>query len=80
MSYMALLLLMPGMTSAAVPPGIAEGWMDGFGYANRIRLHDYHAAPVPGRPVIIMAHGSREPTRSRAGTPLIFQWNLSPCP
>lgn len=42
---------------AAPPPGIPDGWSDGFVYANGIRVHYYHAVPAPGKPVIVMAHG-----------------------
>jgi pimeloyl-ACP methyl ester carboxylesterase len=42
---------------AAPPPGIPDGWSDGFTYANGVRLHYYHAVPAPGKPVIVMVHG-----------------------
>lgn len=42
---------------AAPPPGIPDGWSDGFVYANGARLHYYHALPQPGKPVIVMVHG-----------------------
>jgi len=42
---------------AAPPPGIPDGWSDGFVYANGIRIHYYHAVPAPGKPVILMVHG-----------------------
>lgn len=42
---------------AAPPPGIPDGWSDGFVYANGIRVHYYHATPAPGKPVIVMVHG-----------------------
>lgn len=46
-----------GAALAAPPPGIPDGWSDGFVYANGIRIHYYHAVPAPGKPVIVMAHG-----------------------
>ena len=42
---------------AAPPPGIPEGWSDGFAYSNGARLHYYRALPAPGKPVIVMVHG-----------------------
>lgn len=42
---------------AAPPPGIPDGWSDGYVYANGVRIHYYHAAAAPGKPVIVMAHG-----------------------
>jgi len=42
---------------AAPPPGIPDGWSDGYVYANGIRIHYYHAVPQPGKPVIVMVHG-----------------------
>ena len=42
---------------AATPPGIPNGWSDGFVYANGIRIHYYHAVPAPGKPVVVMVHG-----------------------
>ena len=42
---------------AAPPPGIPDGWSDGFAYSNGARLHYYHAVPAPGKPVIVMVHG-----------------------
>lgn len=42
---------------AAPPPGIPDGWSDGYVYANGIRIHYYHAKPAPGKPVIVMVHG-----------------------
>jgi pimeloyl-ACP methyl ester carboxylesterase len=41
----------------AAPPGIPDGWSDGYVYANGVRLHYYHAKPAPGKPVIVMVHG-----------------------
>ena len=52
-----LLILLQAVTIAASPPGIPDGWSDGYVYANGIRLHYYHAVPAPGKPVIVMVHG-----------------------
>ncbi len=52
----ALLLLLPDRMHAAPPPGIPDGWSDGYVYANGIRIH-YYRAPNPGKPVIVMVHG-----------------------
>jgi len=54
---LGLLILLPAMAIAAQPPGIPDGWSDGYVYANGIRIHYYHAVPAPGKPVIVMAHG-----------------------
>src|SRR3990170_406270 len=54
---LALLMLLPAAASAATPPGIPDGWSDGYVYANGIRIHYYHATPAPGKPVIVMIHG-----------------------
>ncbi len=54
---LSLLVLSPVWAIAAQPPGIPDGWSDGFAYANGIRLHYYHAVPAPGKPVIVMVHG-----------------------
>jgi hypothetical protein len=54
---LALLLLLPMLSVAAPPPGIPDGWSDGFVYANGIRIHYYHATPATGKPVIVMVHG-----------------------
>lgn len=53
----ALLVLLPMVSFAAAPPGIPDGWSDGYLYANGIRIHYYHAVPAPGKPVIVMIHG-----------------------
>lgn len=42
---------------AGSPPGLPEGWSDGYVYANGIRIHYYHATPAPGKPVMVMVHG-----------------------
>ena len=54
---LALLILLPIMSFAAPPPGIPDGWSDGYVYANGIRIHYYRAVPAPGKPVIVMVHG-----------------------
>lgn len=54
---LGLLVLLPPVTNAALPPGIPDGWSDAYVYANGIRMHYYHAVPAPGKPVIVMAHG-----------------------
>jgi len=57
---MVLLTALAGVAAAATPPGIPEGWSDGYVFANGIRIHYYHAAPAPGKPVIVMAHGATD--------------------
>ena len=52
-----LLAALSGLAVAASPPGIPDGWTDGYVYANGIRIHYYHATPAPGKPVMVMAHG-----------------------
>ncbi len=52
-----LLIISPVTMFAADPPGIPDGWTDGFAYVNGIRVHYYHAVPAPGKPVIVMVHG-----------------------
>ncbi|WBL41225.1 alpha/beta hydrolase [Algoriphagus halophytocola] len=42
---------------AADPPGIPDGWSDGYAYVNGIRLHYYQAIPAPDKPVVVMVHG-----------------------
>jgi len=54
---LSILILLQAVAFAASPPGIPDGWSDGYVYANGIRLHYYHAVPAPGKPVIVMAHG-----------------------
>jgi pimeloyl-ACP methyl ester carboxylesterase len=54
---LALLMLLPAAASAATPPGIPDGWSDGYVYANGIRVHYYRAVPAPGKPIIVMVHG-----------------------
>jgi pimeloyl-ACP methyl ester carboxylesterase len=53
----AAALVAPTLTVAAPPPGIPDGWSDGYVYANGIRLHYYHAIPASGKPVMVMIHG-----------------------
>jgi hypothetical protein len=55
-----LFLILAGAAVAAAPPGIPDGWSDGYVYANGIRIHYYHAVPAPGKPVIVMAHGATD--------------------
>jgi pimeloyl-ACP methyl ester carboxylesterase len=54
---LALSMLSPTIAFAAPPPGIPDGWSDGYVYANEIRIHYYHAVPAPGKPVMVMVHG-----------------------
>lgn len=58
----SLVALAVALVSAATavgvpPPGIPDGWSDGFVYANGIRIHYYRAVPAPGKPVMVMVHG-----------------------
>ena len=59
-SPIILIAALSGPAMAATPPGIPDGWSDGYVYANGIRIHYYRAAPAPGRPVIVMAHGATD--------------------
>ncbi|WP_308368351.1 MULTISPECIES: alpha/beta hydrolase [unclassified Microbulbifer] len=54
---LCVLTLLPAMEITAQPPGIPDGWSDGYVYANGIRMHYYRAAPAPGKPVVVMVHG-----------------------
>lgn len=54
---LSLLIQSPVLVFAANPPGIPDGWSDGFIYDNGVRIHYYHAVPAPGKPVIVMVHG-----------------------
>jgi pimeloyl-ACP methyl ester carboxylesterase len=54
---LVLLILLPTLTIAGDPPGIPDGWSDGYVYANGIRIHYYHAVPASGKPVMVMVHG-----------------------
>jgi pimeloyl-ACP methyl ester carboxylesterase len=51
-----LLLLLPTL-ALAQQVKIPDHWSDGYVYANGIRIHYYHAAPEPEKPVIVMVHG-----------------------
>ncbi|MGO9255740.1 MAG: alpha/beta fold hydrolase [Bryobacteraceae bacterium] len=55
-----LFTAMIAVATAATPPGIPNGWAEGYVYANGIRIHYYHATPAPGKPVIVMAHGATD--------------------
>lgn len=57
LSLLVLLAFSPTIAFAADPPGIPDGWSDGFAYVNGVRIHYYHAVPAPEKPVIIMVHG-----------------------
>ena len=52
-----LLILLSTGASAAEPPGIPDGWSEGYVFATGARLHYYHAVPAPEKPVIVMVHG-----------------------
>src|SRR5688500_15576490 len=54
---LGLLTLLPAIASAAQPPGIPDGWSDGYVYANGIRIRCHAATAAPGKPVIVMVHG-----------------------
>jgi pimeloyl-ACP methyl ester carboxylesterase len=58
---LGLLVLLQTVAFSAPPPGIPDGWSDGYVYGNGVRLHYYRAAhgsaPAPGKPVIVMVHG-----------------------
>jgi pimeloyl-ACP methyl ester carboxylesterase len=60
MKPLLLLAVWTSLAMAAAPPGIPDGWSDGFVYANGIRIHYYHAVPAPGKPVLVMAHGATD--------------------
>jgi len=53
----AVALLLAVCAAAATPPGMPDGWSDGYVYANGIRIHYYRAVPATGKPVVVMAHG-----------------------
>lgn len=57
LSVVAFLAVASGTAVAADPPGIPDGWSDGYVYANGARLHYYHAVPAPEKPVMVMVHG-----------------------
>jgi len=50
-------LAVPSVAFAAPPPGIPDGWSDGFVYANGIRIHYYRATPAGRKPAMVMVHG-----------------------
>lgn len=52
-----LLVIFPIISFAANPPGIPDGWSDGFAYVNGVRIHYYRATPAPEKPVMVMVHG-----------------------
>jgi signal transduction histidine kinase len=47
LSVIVLFILFPAIAGAADPPGIPDGWSDGFAYVNGVRIHYYHAVPAP---------------------------------
>jgi pimeloyl-ACP methyl ester carboxylesterase len=57
MKALFLLAAVASLATAAAPPGIPDGWTDGYVFANGIRIHYYHAVPAPGKPILVMAHG-----------------------
>ncbi|NLT04248.1 MAG: alpha/beta fold hydrolase, partial [Bacteroidales bacterium] len=57
LAVLAALCIMVSTVSAAEPPGIPDGWTDGFTYANGIRIHYYHAGEGTNKPVMVMVHG-----------------------
>jgi pimeloyl-ACP methyl ester carboxylesterase len=57
---MVLMAALAGVAVAATPPGIPDGWSDGYVFANGIRIHYYRAVPAPGKPVMVMAHGATD--------------------
>jgi pimeloyl-ACP methyl ester carboxylesterase len=54
---MTIFIIIPAIAFSADPPGIPDGWSDGYVYANNIRIHYYQAVPASGKPVIVMVHG-----------------------
>lgn len=52
-----VLLLLSATVFAADPPGIPDGWSDGFVFDNGVRIHYYHAIPAQAKPVVVMVHG-----------------------
>jgi pimeloyl-ACP methyl ester carboxylesterase len=46
--------------TAGTPPGLPDGWSDGYVYANGIRIHYYRSVAAPGKPVMVMAHGASD--------------------
>lgn len=52
-----LVAFLPVIAFAADPPGVPDGWTDNYAYVNGVRIHYYHAAPAPEKPVMLMVHG-----------------------
>lgn len=46
-----------GSVFAADPPGIPDGWSDGYVYANGVRLHYYRAVAATEKQPLVMVHG-----------------------
>jgi pimeloyl-ACP methyl ester carboxylesterase len=44
------------------PPELPDGWTRGWVLANGIRIH-YYRVPAPGKPALVMAHGSSDDGR-----------------
>jgi len=57
LAAVAICACLASVALAAQPPGIPDGWSDGYAYSNGARLHYYRAVPAPGKPVIVMVHG-----------------------
>lgn len=55
----ALTLLLAASFNAAAASGTADVWSDQYVIANGIRIH-YWRSNTPGKPVLIMAHGSSD--------------------
>jgi pimeloyl-ACP methyl ester carboxylesterase len=55
----ALTLLLAASFNAAAASGTADAWSDQYVIANGIRIH-YWRSNTPGKPVLIMAHGSSD--------------------
>lgn len=54
---LSFIFLFPAKSFAIDPPGIPDGWSDGFAYANGVRIHYYHAVAAPEKPIMVMVHG-----------------------
>jgi pimeloyl-ACP methyl ester carboxylesterase len=50
-------MMLPVAALSAPPPGIPDGWSDGYVYANGIRIHYSHAVSAKGKQVVVMVHG-----------------------
>jgi pimeloyl-ACP methyl ester carboxylesterase len=57
LQILTLLFLLPTIIGNAQSAKIPDGWLDGYVYANGIRLHYYHAKQAQGKPVMVMVHG-----------------------